>query len=414
MTLDLLLVTAYFPPDNGSASHLFAELGTALAGRGHRVTVLTGFPGYYADEGGERYRGRLRVCERTDGITVIRTATPRLPQNIPLLRAVWQFSEAAALLSAGVTAPKASAALVYSPPLPLGLTGWALHRLRGVPFVLNVQDLFPQSVIDLGLLTGRRAIRLAEGMERFVYRRAAHLTVHSEGNRDHVIGKGVPPTRVTVIPNWVDTDAIRPGSRINDLRAGLGLRPEHFVVSFAGVIGYSQDLDTVLDCAQRLRAERDVVFLIVGDGVEKARLEEKARALRLDNARFLPMQPKARYPLVLDASDVCLATLHASVRTPVVPSKILSIMAAARPVLAALHRDGDAARLIEESGAGLCVPPGDAEALAAAVLKFRADRQWAEALGRQARRFAVAELSLSRAVDRYEGLLRGVANTPGR
>jgi len=126
------------------------------------------------------------------------------------------------------------------------------------------------------------------------------------------------------------------------------------------------------------------------------------------------MQPKVRYPLVLEASDLCLATLHASVRTPVVPSKILSIMAAGRPVLAALHGDGDAARLVEEAGAGLCVAPGDVEALAAAVLKFRSDRQWADVVGQQARRFAEAELSLARAVDRYESLLRRVAGARAR
>ena len=117
MTLDLLLLTAYFPPDNGSASHLFAELGAALARRGHRVTVLTGFPGYFAPEGQERYRGRVRVREQVEGMTVIRTATPHVPRNIPLLRAVWQFSEAAALLSAGVGAPRAAVALVLSEEL---------------------------------------------------------------------------------------------------------------------------------------------------------------------------------------------------------------------------------------------------------------------------------------------------------
>ena len=246
-------------------------------------------------------------------------------------------------------------------------------------------------------------------MERFAYRHAAHVTVHSDGNRHHVVAKGAPASKVTVIPNWVDTEAIRPGPRGNALRAELGFRTEDFIVSFAGVIGYSQDLDTVIDAAERLRGEQGIVFLLVGDGVEKPRLEAKAARLGLGNVRFLPMQPKARYSLVLEASDVCLATLHAKVRTPVVPSKILSIMAAGRPALATLHQDGDAARLVGEAGAGLCVPPGDIDALVAGLLKFRADRQWAEAVGRQARHFAEAELSLTRAVDRYEALLCRVA-----
>lgn len=409
--MNILLLTAYFPPDTGSAAHLFYELGAELVRRGHRVSVITGMPGYHALGSLERYKGKRRIREEVEGMEVVRVATPQLPRHLMVGRALWQFGGAVAFFLAGLHLSRHDVAMVYSPPLPLGLTAWGLRRLRRIPFVLNVQDLFPQSIIDLGLLKNRWLIRLFEGMERFVYARADHITVHSRGNRDHVIAKGAAPERVTVIPNWVDTDFLRPGG-MNGFRQEQGLE-EAFVVSFAGVLGYSQDLDVVLEAARILKDEHhksEIVFLIVGDGVEKPRLEAKARQMGLDNVRFLPMQPREKYPAVLHASDVSLVTLHAEVRTPVVPSKILSIMAAGRPVVAAMNLGGDGPRLIAEARCGLCVPPEDPQALAEAVLKLYHNASLREELGRNGRRYAEEHLSLSRCVAQYEALLQMVLN----
>jgi colanic acid biosynthesis glycosyl transferase WcaI len=287
-----------------------------------------------------------------------------------------------------------------------------LKKLQGLPFILNVQDLFPQSIIDLGLLRNRWLIRFFEEMERFVYRRANIITVHSEGNREHVmrkLDKG-QAEKVKVIPNWVDVHFIQPGPRMNWFREAHGLG-DAFVVSFAGVLGYSQDLDVVLDAARILEDggwSSEILFLIVGDGVERPRLEAKARQMGLNNVRFLPMQPREKYPAVLHASDIGLATLHAEVRTPVVPSKILSIMAAGRPVVAAMNLDGDGPRLIAEARCGLCVPPEDPRALAEAILQLYHDASLREELGRNGRRYAEKYLSLEACVERYEQLLRQV------
>jgi glycosyltransferase involved in cell wall biosynthesis len=279
-----------------------------------------------------------------------------------------------------------------------------------VPFVLNVQDLFPQSVIDLGILRNRWLIRFFEHMERFIYRQADHITVHSPGNRDHVVGKGAPSGCVTVMPNWVDTEFICPGERRNGFFEQYNLDGK-FVVSFAGILGYSQDLDIVLEAAKLLQRYPDIRFLIVGDGVEKPRLERKAVEMGLENVRFIPMQPRRRYPEVLNASDVCLATLHTEVRTPVVPSKILSIMAAARPVVAAMNPDGDAPGLIEEAQCGLAVPPEDPKALADAILSLYNDKALRVRLGQNGRRYAEEHLSLKVASKRYIEIFKQVLET---
>ena len=405
--MDILLLTAYFPPDTGSAAHLFYELGTALVKEGHTVSVLTSFPSYHAQGDLRRYRRRFWMVEEINGMQVARVAVPDLPRHIPFARGIWQFSLALVFTLGGMRLPRADVTVVYSPPLPLGFTAWWLKITRKVPFVLNVQDLFPQSVIDLDILRNRQLIRFFEWMERFLYRRADHITVHSPGNKDHVVSKGAHPEYVAVMPNWIDTDFIRPGARRNGFFEQYNLDGK-FVVSFAGVLGYSQDLDVLLEAAKLLQGFPDIHFLIVGDGVEKRRLERKAKEMDLQNVQFVPMQPRHRYPEVLNASDVCLATLRAEVRTPVVPSKILSIMAAARPVVAAVNLDGDAPRLIKEAQCGLVVFPENPRALAEAILRLYDDRALRIRLGRNGRRYIEDYLSLEVASRRYVRIFNSV------
>jgi len=412
--VNILLLTAYFPPDIGSAAHLFYELGTALVERDYRVTVLTGMPGYHAQGPLDRYKRKVWIKEKVKGISVVRIVLPRFARHLMVGRALWQFTTATAFLLAGLCLRRHDVAIVYSPPLPLGLTAWALRRLRGIPFILNVQDLFPQSIVDLGLLKNRWIIRLFEAMECFIYRQANAITVHSPGNRQHIVGKGTAAHKVTAIPNWVDTDFILRADRMNGFREEHGL-DDAFVISFAGILGYSQDLDAVLDAAALLSAYDDILWLIVGDGVKKTHLELRAQQMNLSNVRFLPLQPRKGYPAVLHASDVCLVTLHAGVSTPVVPSKILSSMAAGRPVVAALNLDGDAPRLIAEARCGLCVPPEEPHALAEAVLRLYRDAGLRERMGSNGRRYVEVNHTPQVAARQYAGLLEEVAGVqPGK
>jgi glycosyltransferase involved in cell wall biosynthesis len=209
----------------------------------------------------------------------------------------------------------------------------------------------------------------------------------------------------------VDTEAIKPAPKLNRLRKVLGLE-DHFVVSFAGIMGYSQDLDTILNCAGLLKDRRDIAFLLVGDGVEKPHLQNMAQERHLDNVHFLPMQPREEYPNVLAASDLCLVTLRKEVMTPVVPSKILSIMAAGRPVLASLPLEGDAPRLIAAAQAGICVVPESPERLVEAILKLYQDSSMLDEMGARGRNYAVKNLSLEACVKQLEELFeRTIANS---
>ena len=401
--MKVLLLTNYWPPEIGAASHLYYELSRELARRGHLVTVLTGFPRYNVRDIPRQHRGKLTLWEDEDAVRVRRVRTLPLPQRFRVTRCIDHFLLALTYGAAGLAMERPDVLLTYSPPLPMGLAAGLLKRRCRCPFVLNVQDIFPQSAIDLGVLKHPLLVGFFEWFEKRVYSLADHITVHSEGNREDVVGKVGATAKVSVVPNWIDTDFIQPGPRHNGFRRDLGLS-EEFVVSFAGTMGYSQDLDTVLLAADRLRNETGIVFLLVGDGVEAARLKKMAGQMNLPNVRWVPMQPRERYPSILEASDASLVTLHEAVRTPVVPSKLLSIMAAARPALLSVPLEGDAPQIVASAECGLCVPPGQPEALAEAVFTLHRDRGLADRLGRNGRGYVEAHLSVRSAASRYESL----------
>jgi glycosyltransferase involved in cell wall biosynthesis len=237
---------------------------------------------------------------------------------------------------------------------------------------------------------------------------AAAVTVHSPGNKEHVARHGGRTERVYVVYNWVDTERIRPGGRDNGFARQHGLA-DRFVVSYAGTMGWAQDMQAIIEAAAHLRDQTGILFLLVGDGVEKAKARAQGEALELDNVLWLPMQPWSVYPEILAASDVSMINLSPALHTPVVPSKLLSIMAAARPVVASLPRHSDARGIITQAGCGICVEAGDGRALADAILEFYSDRALAEESGRRGRAYAEAHFSRPACVGRVEDILKSVA-----
>jgi colanic acid biosynthesis glycosyl transferase WcaI len=401
----ILLLTAYFPPDTGSAPHLFHELGRALVRAGHEITVVTTMPSYHAIGDSSRYSNHQTIREQIDGMDVVRCSLQSRPSQPGAGRGWWQITTAYSLWSAARKLPRFDAALVLSPPLFLGITAAGL----GMPFILNVQDLFPRSALDLGVLKPGLIASTLHRLEHYVYGRAAHITVHSEGNRAYIERAGTPPSKITVLPNWIDTDELRPGPRENTFALTHGLI-DKFVVSFAGVLGISLGIELVAEAAQLLTDDPDIHFLIVGSGPAEAKLRERIAGLGVRNVTLLPMQPKSVYPDILAASDVCLVFLRSDVKTPVVPGKVNSIMAAGRPILASVPPEGDAAKLVSAAPAGQVTPAGDARALADAILQLRSDRSLRERLGNNGRRYAEAHLSVAHAVSAVESLFQCVSH----
>lgn len=406
--MELLLVTINYPPEIGGGPHLIHELALTLQERGHKVTVLTGYPRYNLEVIPPQYRRGLYMQDTLDGIPIRRIRIPSLPRGNKIARGVEYFVFGLWLSALTLFAHRADVALVFSPPLPLPWLVSMVGRVRRMPVVVNIQDLFPRQAVELGMLTSPLLIRMFQGIERQMHRLATAVTVHSPGNREHVIAQGGAPEHVHVVYNWINTERIRPAQRDNDFARQQGL-VGRFVVSYAGTMGWAQDMGTILSGAAKLRDAADILFLLVGDGVEKASARARSQELGLENILWLPMQPWSVYPKVLAASDVSLINLHPELHTPVVPSKLLSIMAAARPVVASLPPESDARRIITEAECGLFVEAGDGEALADAIVRLYSDRALAEQMGHRGRAYVEAHFSRQVCIDRMEAVLKNAA-----
>ncbi|OGP57436.1 MAG: hypothetical protein A2162_08600 [Deltaproteobacteria bacterium RBG_13_52_11b] len=403
--LKILLVTPNYPPEIGGAAHLIYELAVSLKCKGHAVTVLTGYPRYNLKVTPPQYRRGLWMSEILDGITVKRIRIPSLPRTSKIARGVEHFFFGLWLSVLTALVPRADAAMVFSPPLTMPWMVCLIGKLRRIPVVVNIQDLFPREAVELGMLKNPLLIRLFEAMERHVYSLATKVTVHSPGNKEHVVQQAGERERVHVVSNWIDLDRIRPGNKDNEFSRQHGLAGR-FVVSYAGTMGWAQDMGTIIRCAERLRGQEQILFLLVGDGVEKPKAQALGQEMRLRNLLWLPIQPWSIYPEILSASDVCLINLHPGLRTPVVPSKLLSIMAAARPVIASLPVESDARKIIAEAGCGVCVDAGDDAALADAIERLASDPALADEMGRRGRVYAESNLSREVCTGKMEAVLK--------
>ena len=346
-----------------------------------------------------------------NGVHTTRIRWIPTPSAIPLLRGISHFVIALFLLCAALTVRRPHVIYTISPPLTLGLAAYVLSLIWSVPYFFKVEDIFPQYAIDLGKLKSPMLIRLFRWMERFVYRHSTQVIVHSTGNQRYIVDQtNVDASRVTTIPNWVDTTFLSPGPHDTELRHNLGL-DGRFVVLFAGTMGWSQNLSVAIDAARRLRNHPDICFLLVGDGVDKVNLERSVSRLKLDNVILMPMQPLEAYPELVRSGNVSLVTLSPDVATPVVPGKLSSIMACQRPVIASLPLDGDAAKLVRDADCGICVPPGNGHDLADAILELRDNEVQCETLARNGRRYAKRYLERHKCVRKYENIFdRFVAN----
>ena len=276
--MHILLVTDSYPPEIRSASHLMLELAQELQRRGHEITVMTTWPEYNLDQAATHKT--FNELENENGIRVIRIKTlphhnvnyiirglSQLLMPLQFLIKLWRYKI------------KPQASIVYSPPLPLALVGSWLRR-SGVRYLLNIQDLFPQNAIDLGILRSTSQIKFFKALERFAYRTADIVTVHSEGNRKMLLQQHPDlPTKFELLHNWVDVEHHSDKQVTVDFRKKWGITQKHIAV-FAGVMGPSQYLDLILNIAAHMQDRTDLLFLMVGDGKEKERLQHLVQSLQ--------------------------------------------------------------------------------------------------------------------------------------
>jgi glycosyltransferase involved in cell wall biosynthesis len=404
--LRVTFLTHYFPPEVGPAQTRLHELAKRLIAAGETVTVVTGFPNYPAGEIFPGYRGKRLMEDSYDGIRVLRTWVFATRSRGFIGRLLNYFSFPVFSLLAVRKLGPTDIIYVQSPPLFTGLAALWFSRLKRAPYIFNVSDIWPQSAVELGVLRNRVAIRLAEWLERHIYRRASRITVPTPGILERLVARGVPREKIFLLTNGVDTAAYNVTSPDRELAQRLGLNG-HKVFMYAGLHGLAQGLDVILEAA-KLTRNPDVLYVLVGDGADKAALVAKAQAEGISNVRFLPIQPTSTLPALLNLVYATVIPLRRlDLFKAALPSKLFDSMAAGRPIVAPLW--GEAAALVEAAACGLVVEPEDARAVQEAVEKLAADPALAQKLGEQGRRYVVEHFNRDDIAKRLIKLLEETA-----
>jgi colanic acid biosynthesis glycosyl transferase WcaI len=354
--LRIAVLCPHFAPDTAPTGEVMTRIVVELAALGHELHVVTALPWYRGHAIERGWEGKWMRRESTEWGSITRVNPFPGADKRNLVRRAAGFAGFGVLAElASLRGGRVDGVVAMSPPLTMGLTGWGTHLVRRGPLIFNIQDVFPDAAVQTGAITNRSIIAIAKWLERFSYRRADAVTVLSDDLADNVKAK-VPASRqadVRVIPNFVDTEFIRPHDRMTPLRRELGIGSET-VVMYAGNVGFSQSLDMVVEAA---RAMPSLTFLINGDGAARQSLRDNADGLV--NVRFSGYQPAQRLPEVLATGDIHLVPLRSGLGRVSVPSKTYSILAAGRPVLASIDVGTEVPRILAESGAGLAVPPDD-------------------------------------------------------
>jgi glycosyltransferase involved in cell wall biosynthesis len=396
------------------------ELARLLAARGHRVTVIASRVSYLTGSAlppsvsphirrkwGERKMGAKMGGEKEGGrVKVIRAYTYHALHRSFVHRVFAFVSFMVSSFFAGLRVKDVDLVWGTSPPIFQGVTAWSLARLKRLPFLFEVRDLWPSFAIAVGVLKNPLLIRMSLWLERFLYRRADRVIVNSPGYVKHVTERGA--RRVELVPNGADPEMFDPSDNGETFRTSNGLAGK-FILLYAGAHGMSNDLQIVLEAAKTLQdtktaATSKIQFVLLGDGKEKPALQKQTEETGLTNVLFLPPVPKADVASVLAGADACLAILKPlDEYKTTYPNKVFDYMAAGRPVVLAI--DGVIREVVEAAGCGLFVPPGNPSALAKAVRVLAADKEKARRMGLAGRKYLEQHFSRSAEAEKLATIL---------
>ena len=403
--LRLVVLCPHFAPDLAPTGVVMTRIVTELAARGHELHVVTSLPWYrnHAIEPG--WGGRLWRTEKTEWGSIIRVHPfPGKSKSNLLRRAIGflAFSYAVGIRSVHADGfPfKVDGVLAMSPPLTLGLTGWITKIIRRAPLVFNIQDVFPDAAIQTGAISNKKIIAAAKWLERVSYQRSDAVVLLSRDLRTNIANKIDTKIhdRLHVIPNFVDTVAITPQNRMTAYRAELGIG-DQLVVMYAGNVGFSQSLNLVAEAAAKFP---EIAFVVNGDGAARKKLQQDCA--QLANVYFGDYQPIERLSEVLATGDIHLVPLRAGLASVSVPSKSYSILAAGRPMLAAIDPNTEIPNMLRESGAGIAVEPDNAPAFIDALGQLASNRERLLEMGARGRNWVETHASPASVAAQYEAI----------
>lgn len=395
------IFTMYYLPEFGSAPILMDELADYLAEKGHPTEIITTIPRPPHHRG---YRFKLWHKETKGPVTIRRYRTNFTRHHLGRLLA-WSIYT----LWCGWSlrrVRKGDVLLLRLPPLLLGLVAKRAKR-KGARVVLSVQDIHPDLSVESGLLRNKKLIRTAQKMEKWIYDQADKIVVISQGFFDNLARKGVPSEKLVIIPNWVNTEFLKPFPKVNKVAERLNL-VNKFVLMYSGTITLSSylTLEKILEVAVNFRDDPEILFVIVGEGLKKPDLMKKAAALQLRNVLFLPFQPYEILPQLLSSSDVLLVPLDQEKSELSVPSKLYNYMAVGRPILGLTESQSEVAQILRHSEGGLTVLPEEQAELGRVILALRTSPALCREMGKKARIFVEKYYSHRVVLPRYEDVLK--------
>jgi colanic acid biosynthesis glycosyl transferase WcaI len=406
--MHLLILTHHFYPEFSGAATMQYEFAKHLVSSGHRVTVVTSYSQHHMSVNNEPNQSE----ELLEGIRIVRVRSLNWKRKTFIQRALQDFIIEFSFIIKGLQCSSIDIIFVMSPPITLPIMAAILKFFHKSLLILNVQDIFPELVIAMGILERNSlAIRFGEFLEKLAYSCADYLGVHSPKNRLHIVSCNVPEKKVGLVPLWLDTDLIKPQSRQNPFSDKYELN-DKFVVMYAGTVGFAMGALTIPQVANLLSEEAAVQFVVIGGGNKLDEMNNEIKKLRVGNILILPPQPREDLPMVLASADVLLITLKKEITDnpngyfrAVVPHKLLTNMASARPILLAVEETADAAEIVRISECGKVVPPEDPAALALAIMEMNENQRLLPNWGRNGRAFVCQHFDSKIQVEKIEKLL---------
>jgi glycosyltransferase involved in cell wall biosynthesis len=405
--MDVLFLSDNFPPETNAPASRTHEHAKRWVAAGHRVTVVTCAPNFPSGKVHEGYRNALWTRERVDGIDVVRVWTYITANEGFLRRTLDYLSFMAAATIASVFIRRPDVIVATSPQFFTPCAAYAVSLLKRRPFVFELRDLWPDSIVAVGAMRETRAIRWLRKLEYFLYRRSARIVSVTNSFKDVLVGNGIDAAKIAVVPNGVDLAAYVPGEKPVDLQDKWGLRGK-FVAAYVGTIGMAHGLGTVLTAAERLRGRDDIAFLLVGTGAEQAALAAQCDERGLRNVIFVGAVSKAEVREYWKLCDVALVLLRDSALfSHVIPSKMFEAMGMERPMILGVR--GESRAIVEASRAGIPVTPEQAGELVDAILRLADNAELRTRLGRAGREYAAREFNRDRLARQMLDVLEGTA-----
>jgi glycosyltransferase involved in cell wall biosynthesis len=392
----------------GAPSARIYELSRRWVAKGAKITVITGFPNHPTGVIPPEYSNKLFMRETKEGIGIIRTYVFATPNEGFFKRILGYMSFMfSSIIQGTVKSGKQDIIIATSPQFFVGIAGYVISRIKRIPFIFEIRDIWPESIIQLGILKNKLIIRMLESIEMFLYRQAIHVVGVADSTFEILTKRGIPAEKIGIIKNGVDLQLFDQQVDGKTLKNRLKIN-EKFLVSYIGTHGLSHALDKVLDTAKILEKNNKIKFVFIGEGAEKKNLVQQARSLNLENVLFLDQILKEELPEYYAASDMVLVTLrNLPLFKCVIPSKIFEIMAMAKPILISVK--GESQNLVvEKANAGIPVTPEDSQDLARRIIQVYENKKLAYTLGENGRKFVRRYFDRNKLADKYLELIQDI------